>query len=121
VVDEFGGTAGLVTLEDVLEELVGEIDDEFDDEGHPHRRTEQVWVVPGTYRRDELERLSGLDLVGGEAETVSGWITEQVGRLVVAGDRHVTDDGWVLTVRSLEGRRAGEVELRAPERPGKVG
>jgi CBS domain containing-hemolysin-like protein len=115
VVDEYGGTAGLVTLEDVLEELVGEIDDEFDDEGHARRRTEQVWVVPGTYRRDELERLSGLALEGGEAETVSGWITEQVGRLVEVGDRWHTDDGWQLTVLGLDGRRAHEVEVRRPD------
>jgi CBS domain containing-hemolysin-like protein len=121
VVDEFGGTAGLLTLEDVLEELVGEIADEYDEAAVLGDDRDRVWTVPGTVRRDEAERLTGIDLGGGDAETVSGWLVERLGRLVVAGDRHVTDDGWVLTVRSLEGRRAGEVELRAPERPGKVG
>jgi CBS domain containing-hemolysin-like protein len=121
VVDEFGGTAGLLTLEDVLEELVGEIADEYDEAAVLVGDLDRVWTVPGTVRRDEVERLTGIDLGEGDAETVSGWLVEHLGRLVVAGDRHVTDDGWVVTVRSLEGRRAGEVELRAPERPGEVG
>jgi CBS domain containing-hemolysin-like protein len=115
VVDEFGGTAGLLTLEDVLEELVGEIDDEFDDEHHGGRASERVWVVPGSLRRDEATRNTGVELVGGDAETVSGWIVEQLGKLPDLGDRVLTEDGWLLIVRTLEGRRAGDVEIRAPE------
>jgi CBS domain containing-hemolysin-like protein len=119
VIDEFGGTSGLLTLEDVLEELVGEIDDEFDAEQHARRSDERVWVVPGTLRRDEAERLTGVELPEGQAETVSGWLVEQVGRLLERGDRVVTDEGWQLTVLYLEGRRAGEVEVRAPA-PGRA-
>lgn len=115
VLDEFGGTAGLLTLEDVLEELVGEIDDEFDVEPRVRRAGERAWLVPGMLRRDELERLVGLTLPEGEAETVSGWMVERRERLLVVGDRLRTDDGWQLTVRSLDGRRAGEIEVRRVE------
>jgi CBS domain containing-hemolysin-like protein len=115
VVDEFGGTAGLLTLEDVLEELVGDIEDEFDVEQQIRRAGERSWVVPGVVRRDEVERLVGLHLPSDEAETVSGWLVEQLGRLLEVGDGVTTPDGWELTVRTLDGRRAGEVELRAPD------
>ncbi|MFP4634571.1 MAG: hemolysin family protein [Nitriliruptoraceae bacterium] len=116
VVDEFGGTAGMVTLEDVLEELVGEIADEFDDEQRPLEGGEQRWVVAGTLRRDEVQRSTGIELAGGDAETVSGWIVEHLGRLPRVGDRVTTPAGWELTVLDLEGRRAGTVEVRAPAR-----
>ena len=116
VVDEFGGTAGLCTLEDVLEELVGEITDEFDDERLAERPDEQAWVVPGTLRRDEVARTTGLELADSDAETVSGWMVERLGRLPRPGDQ-VEVDRWLLTVLSLEGRRAGEVEVRALETP----
>ncbi|MDX1621841.1 MAG: hemolysin family protein, partial [Nitriliruptorales bacterium] len=83
VVDEYGGTAGIITLEDVIEELVGDIADEFDPSPPPVRRLgERRWLVQGTLRRDELTQLVGMELPDGEAETVSGYLTEELGRLV---------------------------------------
>ncbi|MDX1447528.1 MAG: hemolysin family protein [Acidimicrobiia bacterium] len=117
VIDEYGGTAGVLTLEDILEELVGEIADEFDPNELVPRDREGAWVVPGTMRRDELQRLTGLDLGEGETETVSGAITEMIGRLPARGDR-VEYGGWMLRVVTIDGRRAGQVEVVAP--PAKV-
>jgi CBS domain containing-hemolysin-like protein len=116
VIDEFGGTAGLVTLEDVFEELVGDIVDEFDDEPALVALGPRSWVAPGTMRWDVLEDLVGIDLEDDEldADTLSGWMVERLGRLLTVGDVVTTERGWRLEVRSLEGRRAGRVTVRAP-------
>lgn len=113
VIDEYGGTAGVLTLEDILEELVGEISDEFDPIELEPRDQGGAWVVPGSMRRDELVRLTGLALPAGETETVSGAISEALGRLPARGDR-VEHAGWTLRVLTMDGRRAGEVEVVAP-------
>ena len=116
VIDEFGGTAGLVTLEDVFEELVGDIVDEFDDEPSLVVLGPRSWIAPGTMRWDMLEDLVGIDLEDEEmdADTVSGWMVERLGRLLRVGDVVTTERGWRLEVRSLEGRRAGRITVRAP-------
>ena len=116
VIDEFGGTAGLLTLEDLFEELVGDILDEFDDEPRLVVLGQRSWIAPGTMRWDALEDLVGIGLEHdeGDADTVSGWMVERLGRLLRVGDVVTTPGGWRLEVRSLEGRRAGRVAVRAP-------
>jgi len=120
VIDEFGGTAGLVTLEDVFEELVGDIFDEFDDEPSLVTLGPRSWIAPGTMRRDDLAELVGIDLEDddeeSDADTISGWMVDRLGRLLGVGDAVTTEAGWRLEVRSLEGRRAGRIAVRAPSR-----
>jgi CBS domain containing-hemolysin-like protein len=118
VIDEFGGTAGLITLEDVFEELVGDIVDEFDDEPSLVELGSRSWIAPGTMRHDVLQEAIGVDLTladEGDADTISGWMVERLGRLLKVGDVVTTDQGWRLEVRSLEGRRAGRITVRAPQ------
>ena len=116
VIDEFGGTAGLLTLEDLFEELVGDIADEFDDEPSLVTLGPRSWIAPGTMRWDVLEDAVGIDLEPDDvdADTVSGWMVERLGRLLRVGDVVTTQGGWRLEVRSLEGRRAGRITVRAP-------
>lgn len=88
VVDEYDGTDGIITLEDLVEELVGEIDDEHDPRGSRHEKLENgQWTVSGSLRPDEFTRLIGVELPEGETtETLSGLITERLGRFPIVGD-----------------------------------
>ncbi|MCO8270974.1 hemolysin family protein [Actinoplanes sp. TRM 88003] len=100
VVDEFGGFAGIITLEDIAEELVGQIRDEDDEaEPAPVRQADGSWLVPARWRIDEITDATGVDLpVGDDYETVSGLVLARLGRVAQAGDS-VTLDGGSLSVR----------------------
>ena len=107
VVDEYGGTAGLATIEDILEEIVGEIADEYDQEQPPVE-----WLSPGTARVtsrlpvDELAGLFGVDIEAEDVETVGGLLAQALGRVPIA--RSVaTVAGLRLTAENLAGRRTG--------------
>ena len=124
VVDEYGGFAGVLTVEDIAEELVGEITDEHDPEGTDQlRRSADAWTVPGSLNVAEIERLVDLDLPEGDYQTVGGLIINELGRLPERDDavtlvvpRLLDDDGTVdelvLTVRSIDHRVPGTVEVR---------
>lgn len=115
VVDEHGGTAGIVTLEDLLEELVGEIRDEYDfTEAGVEQLSDKRFLVPGSYPIYEAEERLGVDLPPGEYETVAGFIMDRLGRIPKRRDV-VEHDGWRLRVRAMHRRRVVQVLIEPAE------
>ena len=106
VVDEYGGTSGVVTLEDVVEELVGDVADEHDRaRGSAARRTDGSWGFPGVLRPDELAEITGLRVPDdGPYETLGGLVMARLGRIPAVGDVVVVD-GVRLEVERMAGRR----------------
>jgi putative hemolysin len=118
VVDEYGGTAGLVTLEDLLEELVGDITDEFDVEDPAVERLDDgSLVVKAGYSVDDAGELLGADLPTGPWDTVGGLILDRLGRVPDPGDS-VEVDGFRLTALNVRGRRIGRVRIDPTAPPG---
>ncbi len=109
VIDEHGGTAGIVSLEDVLEELVGEIRDEHDvGELGVEQLGPKRWLVPGGLRIDEAVAGLGVELPEGEYETVGGFLMDRLGRIPKRHDS-IEHNGWRLQVRSMHRRRVVQV------------
>ncbi len=103
VVDEYGGTAGLVTLEDLIEEIFGEIHDEYDEEKPPVTNLgEGLFVLDARMHRDEAEELLGITLPRGEYETMGGFIFEQLGRIPRKGESFQYDDFEVTILEATE-------------------
>ncbi|MCP2163826.1 hemolysin family protein [Goodfellowiella coeruleoviolacea] len=117
VVDEYGGTAGLVTLEDVVEEIVGDVRDEHDRREPPPVRPlgRDSWMVSGLLRDDEVFEATGFRMPEGDYETLAGLVLARLGRIPDVGDE-VRVDGWRLTVMLMDRHRIAELRLaRAPE------
>ncbi len=118
VVDEYGGTAGIVTIEDLLEEIVGEISDEYDP---PNATLTQVGpggsvVLPGGFHPDEVYDACGFAMPEGPYETLAGFVLDRLGHLPVEGE-WFEEDGWLFRVAELERRRIAAVTVLAPGLP----
>lgn len=111
VVDEYGGTAGLVTIEDVLEEIVGEIQDEYDrEEVTIERLTDTEAILDARVSLDALNELFALEIEGEDFDTLGGFVYHQLGRMPAPGDE-VHADGLTLRVLSVLGRRIKKVRV----------
>jgi putative hemolysin len=109
VQDEYGGTAGIVTMEDLVEELIGDIRDEYDEEAADNGLSSVgVRTVDGLLNLEDFADETGIELPEGPYETVAGFIIAQLGRVPLLGDS-VTQDGYVLAVTELHGRRVSRV------------
>ena len=112
VVDEYGGAVGIVTLDNVLEELVGEIQDEFDSAKPEMRKvTHDEFVVEGSLGLYELNDMLGLDLESTEVSTVGGYITQLIGHLPAVDEKTRIED-FEATVTKSDGRRVIEVNFK---------
>ncbi|MBR6940609.1 MAG: HlyC/CorC family transporter [Clostridia bacterium] len=116
VVDEYGGTAGIVTLEDVIESIVGNIRDEYDDDDEEEivRRDETTFTIDGTTNLDEVDELVGINLPEGDYDTLGGFIINLLGYLPDENAELpiVTEyENLRFTVNSIEDRRLGEIKV----------
>lgn len=125
VIDEYGGTAGIVTLEDLVEEIVGEIQDEQDRPSHRVRRSpDGSWLLSGLLRPDEASEILGVQIPeGAQTETLGGFVTERLGRIAREGDTIIVrvpvlgpdepiDLDVALTVQDMDGRRIDRIRAR---------
>jgi len=117
VVDEYGSVEGLVTLEDLLEEIVGEIEDEFDVSEEPVEQIgEDSYRVDGMFSIDEFNERFGTELPDEDFHTVAGFVFGQLGRAPQPGD-DVEHDGMRFDVLEVEGNRIERIAVTFVERP----
>ena len=117
VVDEYGGVAGLVSLEDLMEEIVGEIEDEFDI-GAPQIETVSPGevIMDAAVSIDDLNEALSLDIQGEDFDTVGGFIFDRLGKIPIPGDE-IREDGFLVSVLTTTGRRIRKVKITKASDP----
>ena len=118
VLDEYGETAGLVTLEDILEEIVGEIHDEYDEneEEFVKQLGEYEYIIEGSMSLDDVNDRLDLELQSEDYDSLGGFIIEHLDRLPEVGDEVTTDSGIMLVVETLDKNRVESVHVYLPEK-----
>ncbi|MBX3048297.1 MAG: HlyC/CorC family transporter [Anaerolineales bacterium] len=118
VVDEYGGVAGLVTLEDMMEEIVGEIQDEYDQgEELPYQKiSDEEYIFHGRFNLDDFNEIMGSSLSSEDADTVGGFLFNEIGHVPKAGEQWETE-GLHLKVEQVAGRRVRRVRARRVANP----
>ncbi|PST45763.1 hypothetical protein CPA40_09425 [Bifidobacterium callitrichos] len=124
VIDEYGGTDGIVTLEDMTEELVGDIHDEYDlpeEKGGPRNRrsvfVNGIATIEGGTTLEDFEDLTGIELEDGPYETVAGYFLAHTGKMGEVGDVLHSDDGYDMIVKQIDGRRIETIEVKKSGAP----
>jgi CBS domain containing-hemolysin-like protein len=110
VVDEYGGTAGVVTIEDLLEEIFGEIEDEYDPEAEPGTETVESEILSGLLHRHEVEELVGFEWPEGRYETLGGYLVSRLGRFPQVGEL-IRVGGTSFEVLAMDGHRVDQVRV----------
>ncbi len=113
VIDEYGGTAGLVTMEDILEELVGNIFDEHDEEELEYKLIdENTYMVNGNISIGDLEKIIGIEISDGDYETLSGYLLEKLEELPMEGEETIIEDEKLTyKIEEYEDKRIKQVKI----------
>jgi CBS domain containing-hemolysin-like protein len=113
VVDEYGGTSGLVTIENIMEEIVGDIRDEYDlnEETEYIQHNDDEFLIDAGMDVDDLNELLGTSISSDDNDTLGGYIFLQIGRVPIVGEEIDTDE-LHMTIRSIEGRRIRKVLVK---------
>jgi putative hemolysin len=112
VIDEYGGTNGVVTMEDLLEELVGDIEDEYDPATAPGAPASDTAELDGLLHRDDVQELTGLNLPEGPYETLAGFLMTKLGQVPHLGDE-LDALGYHFQVTEMDGRRPSRIRVEA--------
>jgi CBS domain containing-hemolysin-like protein len=117
VLDEYGSAVGMITFEDLIEELVGEIRDEYDEDEKDliRRVSSRQYLVAGSVKLDDLNDATQLNLSSDDYDSIGGYLIEQLGHLAVRGEKVITEDSLILIADKVKGNRILKVRIVLPE------